>query len=277
MPNATIEPQDYGFLCKLVQDRAGIVLGEGKEYLVDTRLTPVARQEKLDSIGELVRQLRSAPFNGLHQKVIEAMTTNETFFFRDIHPFEALRTEIFPRLLQQRAAFKTVNIWCGACSSGQEPYSIAITAKEFSQVHPGWPVRIVASDISAEMVARASEARYNQLEINRGLPAQHLVKHFEKQGLVWHLKDEIRNSVRFLRMNLLETWPPLPLMDVIFLRNVLIYFDVETKKSILAQIRRQMTPDGFLFLGGAETTLYLDDAFGQVCYGKAPCCRLRPL
>ena len=276
MPNCTLAAFDYDFIRKLVRDRSGIVLEAGKEYLIDTRLGSLARQENFASTGEMVKRLRSQSMNGLDDKVIGAMTINETFFFRDIHPFEALRDHILPELLVQRAVTKTVNIWCAACSSGQEPYSIAIAAKEFFQTHPGWSVRITASDISAEIITRAIEARYNQLEVNRGLPATTMVKYFEKEGLDWRVKEEIRSMVRFVRINLIQQWPSMPLMDIIFLRNVLIYFDAETKKTILARLRFQLQRDGFVFLGGAETTLYLDPSFEQVYYGKAVCHRLRP-
>lgn len=275
MSTAALQSTDYDYIRKLIRDRSGIVFEEGKEYLMDARLASLARRENLESICDLVAKIRLQPLNGLHEKVVDAMTINETLFFRDIHPFEALRNHLFPELLKQRAAVKNVNIWCAACSSGQEPYSTAIAATEFFRSHPGWTVRIVASDISAEMINRAMEGRYTQLEINRGLPAPILVKYFEKAGVEWRVKEEIRSMVRFLRMNLIETWPYLPNMDIIFLRNVLIYFDVETKKAILTRVRRLMAPDGHLFLGGAETTLYLDQAFEQVYYGKASCCRLR--
>ena len=203
------------------------------------------------------------------------MTTNETLFFRDAHPFEALKNKVFPDLLVAKETKKQINIWCAACSSGQEPYSIAMLAKEFFALHPGWSVRIVATDLSRDILARAKQARYSQLEVNRGLPATYMVRYFKKEGMVWQLKPEIRNMVEFREMNLTTPWPAMPTIDIIFLRNVLIYFDVETKKSILAKARGLMNSDGYLFLGGAETTLYLDKAFEQVYYGKAPCCRLR--
>ena len=275
VPSTTIEPASYDYIRKLVRDRSGIVLEDGKEYLVEARLAPLIRREKIPTLHDLVSRLCAVPFDGLHQKVIEAMTTNETLFFRDARPFEALRDHVLPELVSNSRDKQQLNIWCAACSSGQEPYSLAILAKEFLSAHPGWSIRILASDISAEMVARSIEGIYNQLEINRGLPAPYLVKYFERQGLEWRVQDEIRQRVEFFRMNLIGTWPPLPPMDIIFLRNVLIYFDTETKKSILSKMRWLLKTEGYLFLGGAETTLYLDSGFEQVYYDKAVCYRPR--
>ena len=275
MPTATIATVDYEYIQHLIRERSGIVLDEDKQYLVDARLTPVLRQEKLSSIQDLVVQLRANPFNGLHQSVVEAMTTNETLFFRDAYPFEALKSKVFPDLLVARETKKQINIWCAACSSGQEPYSIAMLAKEFFGLHPGWSTRIIATDLSRDILARAKQARYSQLEINRGLPAPYMVKYFKKEGMEWQLNQEIRNMVEFREMNLTAPWPAMPTIEIIFLRNVLIYFDVEMKKSILAKARGLMSSDSYLFLGGAETTLYLDNRFEQLYYGKAPCCRLR--
>lgn len=275
MPTATIATVDYEYIQHLIRERSGIVLDEDKQYLVDARLTPVLRQEKLSSIQDLVVQLRANPFNGLHQSVVEAMTTNETLFFRDAYPFEALKSKVFPDLLVARETKKQINIWCAACSSGQEPYSIAMLAKEFFGLHPGWSTRIIATDLSRDILARAKQARYSQLEVNRGLPATYMVKYFKKEGMEWQLNQEIRNMVEFREMNLTAPWPAMPTIEIIFLRNVLIYFDVEMKKSILAKARGLMSSDSYLFLGGAETTLYLDNRFEQLYYGKAPCCRLR--
>lgn len=273
MPSTSLEPSTFDFICNLVRERSGIVLEKGKEYLVEARLQPLIRQEKIVSLQELEQRLRSQPFDALHHKVVDAMTTNETLFFRDSRPFDAMRLHILPELLERNRATRTINIWCGASSSGQEPYSLAILLKEFFASNPGWTVRIQASDISASMVERASRGAYNQLEVNRGLPAHMLVKYFERQGLEWVVKSEIRSMVEFFRMNLVATWPPLPAMDIIFLRNVLIYFDTATKKAILNKMRLLLKPRGYLFLGGAETTLYLDSDFDQVYFDKAACYR----
>lgn len=273
MPVRTIEATDFDYVRNLVRDHAAIVLDDGKEYLVEARLYPVARREGLGSIAELVAQLRQKPYNGLHEKVVDAMTTNETSFFRDGRPFQALKNHLLPEFLKKRAATKQLSIWCAASSSGQEPYTVAMLIHEFFASYPDWTVRILASDISEEMLTRCREACYSQIEINRGLPAQYLVKYFEKRGMEWQLKENIRRLVEFQRINLARQWPSLPMVDIVFMRNILIYFDTETKKDILARTREHLRPDGYLLLGGAETTLNLDDEYEQVYFDKASCYR----
>lgn len=267
--------QEYKYVRDLVRDRSAIELGENKAYLVETRLMPLVHQEKLTSIGDLVKRLREEPFNGLHQKVVEAMTTNETSFFRDRSPFEMLKKHLLPELIAKRAVERTLNIWCGACSSGQEPYSISMLLREHFPTLAGWDVTLLATDLSTEILESAREGRYSKLEINRGLPVTLLLKYFENEGLKWQIKEDIRQMVDFRMMNLIGTWPLLPRMDIIFMRNVLIYFDVATKKEILGKIRRVLKPDGYLFLGGSETTLNLDEAFERVVLDKAVCYRLQ--
>jgi chemotaxis protein methyltransferase CheR len=269
-----MNPADFDYICKLLHQRSAIALEAGKEYLVESRLNPVAKREGLGSLEALVTKLRAEPFNGLHRKVVEAMTTNETSFFRDLHPFEALKQSIIPELIQQRAAERALNIWCGASSSGQEPYSLAMLVREYFPALATWNLRFIASDLSDEMLARARAGRYTQLEVNRGLPATLLVKYFQKQGLEWQIQEELRRMIEFRNINLAEAWPPLPPLDLMMLRNVMIYFDVDTKKAILGKIRRLLKPDGYLFLGGAETTLNLDDSFVRVQRGIAGCYRL---
>lgn len=275
MPVRTIEATDFDYVRNLVRDHAAIVLDDGKEYLVEARLYPVARREGFGSITELVDQLRQKPYNGLHEKVIDAMTTNETSFFRDGRPFQALKNHLLPEFLEKRAATKQIHIWCAASSSGQEPYTVAMLVHEFFASYPDWTVRILASDISEEMLTRCREACYSQIEINRGLPAQYLVKYFEKHGMEWHLQENIRRMVEFQRINLAHPWPTLPMVDIVFMRNILIYFDTETKKDILVRTREHLRSDGYLLLGGAETTLNLDDEYEQVYFGKASCYRQR--
>jgi chemotaxis protein methyltransferase CheR len=269
-----ISAGEFSFVCDLVRERSAIVLEPGKEYLVESRLSAVARGEGFGSLEQLLAELHSHPSNGLHQRVVEAMTTNETTFFRDIHPYDALRQTVLPELLRVRAAERQLVIWSAACSSGQEPYSIAIALKELGSLLAGWSVRIVATDLSTEMLARAREGRFSQIEMNRGLPAQYLVKYFTKQGLEWRISDEIRQMVELRELNLAEAWPTLPAPDVVFMRNVLIYFDADTKRAILGRVRRLMRPEGYLFLGGAETTLNLDGAYQRVPIGKAISYRL---
>jgi len=256
--------QDFEYVCRLVRDRSALVLEPGKEYLVETRLLPIARQLQLGSVGELIGQLRAGPDNGLHTRVVEAMVTTETSFFRDLHPFETLKSTILPELIRKRREERRLDVWCAACSTGQEPYSLAILLREHFAEVAGWKVNIAATDLSTEVLARAQAGQYNQIEVNRGLPAPVLVKYFRQQGGRWELAEHIRNMVEFRALNLARPWPPMTRMDLVFLRNVMIYFDVETKKSILGRVARLLKPDGYLLLGGAETTLNLDDSFRRV-------------
>lgn len=264
-----LNAQEFSYIQSLVRERSAIVLEQDKMYLVESRLTPVAREEGLSNLSELVTKLRAKPYNGLHVKVVEAMTTNETSFFRDLHPFNALREKLIPDLIQKRAGVRGINIWCAACSSGQEPFTIAMMLREtFPQLN-SWKIDILATDLSLEILGRGKDGRYSQLEVNRGLPVAYLMKYFTKEGMEWRLKDEIRKMVRFAEMNLIGNWPVMPKMDLVFLRNVLIYFNVETKKSILGRARKVLAPDGGLFLGAAETTFNVDDAYQRNEVGKA--------
>jgi chemotaxis protein methyltransferase CheR len=211
----------------------------------------------------------------LRGQVIEAMTTNETSFFRDVHPFQALSDTVLPELMRARATERSLNIWCAAASSGQEPYSIAMLLDDALVGRPGWRVRLLATDISQQMLDRTREGIYSQLEMNRGLPAQRLVKHFTRVGTHWQISENLRRMVECRLLNLDAAWPMMPQMDLIFLRNVLIYFDIPTKQRILARVKKVLRPDGYLFLGGAETTLNLDAGFERVQIGNAPAYRLR--
>lgn len=271
-----LDPAGFEYVRTLVREHSAIALEASKAYLVEVRLAPLARQLGLASLADLVATLRSGPPGELHRKVVEAMTTNETSFFRDVHPFEALRTCLLPALIAARAARRSLQIWSAACSSGQEPYTIAILLREhFPQLHD-WNVQIHGSDLSEQMLDRAAKGEYTQHEVNRGLPAALLVKHFHKSGLHWQIRAETARLVRFVKLNLVERWPVLPTMDVIMLRNVLIYFTPETKRHVLAAVRRQLAPDGALFLGGAETTLGIDDAWERINHGKTASYRPRP-
>jgi chemotaxis protein methyltransferase CheR len=272
----TIEAGDFAFVQKLVMDRAAIVLNESKEYLVESRLTALARKKKLDSLGALLAEAKNGKQNGLLDEIIDAMTTNETSFLRDVHPFEMMRKIVLPDLIRKRQVEKKLHIWCGASSSGQEPYTIAMMLREhFWETLRDWSVVFIASDLSTEMLDRSRAGSYSQLEVNRGLPAPLLVKYFDKDGSNWQVRDEIREMVDFRQINLVKDWPTMPPLDLVLMRNVLIYFDVPTKKKVLARVRERMRPDGYLFLGGAETTLNLDDAFERVQGDKAGCYRLK--
>jgi len=265
---------DFDYVRKYVRAQAAIVLEPGKEYLVESRLLTLSRKESLGSVDELMTRLRAEPGGALHRKVVDAMTTNETSFFRDIHPFDALRKWILPEVIARRAAERKLSLWCGAASTGQEPYSVLMLIAEHFPALLTWDLRFIATDLSTDVLTRARSGRFSQLEVNRGLPATLLVKHFSRQGVEWEVKPELRRRVEFREMNLLSEWSLLPPVDVIFLRNVLIYFDVETKKGILAKTRRVLRPGGYLLLGGAETTLNVDDAFERVTYDKTTCYRI---
>jgi chemotaxis protein methyltransferase CheR len=272
----SVAAHDFDYIARLVRRSSAIVLEPGKEYLVESRLLPIARRTGDGSLSALVARLRAEPDDGLHHEVIDAMTTNETSWFRDRHPFDALGSRILPELLTKRAAQRRIAIWSAGCSSGQEPYSIAMVVHNVMSLHPGWQVGILGTDLSQEMLAKARAGRYGQLEVNRGLPATMLVNHFERAGMEWVVKDHLRQLVQFRQVNLAEPVATrVPRFDVVFLRNVLIYFDGETKRRVLEQVRRVLRPDGYLFLGGAETTLNVDDAFEPVQYDRATCYRLR--
>ena len=271
----SLNPDDFEYIRRLVYQRAAIALDKGKEYLIDSRLMRLARQEGFGSTRELVAVLRSQTFNHLHMKVVEAMTTNETSFFRDIHPFATLQKFVLPELIKRREAERTLLIWCAACSSGQEPYSIAMVLSEHFSTLRGWKVRLIATDISTHMLKVASEGCYSQLQVARGMPAPLLVKYFRKEGKCWQVKESLRRMVEFYKVNLAGNWPPLPKFDIIFLRNVLYYFDDETKKTVLGKVGRLMKPDSYLFLGATETPIFLDKSFDRVQFGKTICYKLR--
>jgi chemotaxis protein methyltransferase CheR len=256
--------REFDAVRKLILERSGIVLEPGKEYLVESRLAPIARQMNLDSVGELIAQLRFQSGNGLHRHIVEAMVTTESSFFRDHHPFEGLRKMVFPELMKRRGQERRLNICCAASSTGQEPYSIALLIREHFPQLAGWRVSILATDLSRAVLERAREGRFNQIEVNRGLPAALLVKYFEQHGTEWQLKPAIRALVDFQEINLAQAWPPLPGMDLVLIRNVMIYFDLETKKAILSRLQRVLRPDGYLLLGGAETTFGLNDSYVRI-------------
>jgi chemotaxis protein methyltransferase CheR len=266
---------DFDYVRDLVRKRSAIVIETEKSYLVESRLQPLARREGFTSIDEVVAKLRLTSSGPLHNKVVEAMTTNETSFFRDIQPFEALRKVIMSELTAKRAAARQLRIWCAACSTGQEPYTIAMTIKENFPQLANWDIKILATDLSTQVLDRARTGCFNQIEVNRGLPTPYVLKYFDRQGMSWQLKSPIRDMVEFGILNLIETWPSLPSMDIVFIRNVLIYFDVQTKKDILSKVKRLLKPDGYLFLGGAESTFNLDDSFIRTEVEKTSVYRLR--
>jgi len=271
----TVGASDFDYIAQLVWRRSAIVLEPGKEYLVESRLTPLVRRTGGEAISDLVARLQSQPEDTLHTEVVDAMTTNETSWFRDRLPFDALIAHLLPDLMAKRARERRLTIWSAGCSSGQEPYSIAMLMANAMAMHPGWSVQILATDLSDEMLAKAKRAKYGQLEVNRGLPAQMLVSNFERVGMEWELKPAIRQMVEFRQVNLARAFDAIPTADVVFLRNVLIYFDTETKKQVLKRVRSTLRPDGYLFLGGAETTLNVDEAYEPVQFDRATCYRVR--
>ncbi|GAB5514184.1 CheR family methyltransferase [Rhodopirellula baltica] len=260
--DAALSPADFDFLSKLVLDRSAIVLEASKAYLLESRLNPVARQHDFASIAELADALRKPNCRKLEEAVVDAMTTNETSFYRDIHPFDLLRKQLLPDLIEKRSKERRLTIWSNACSSGQEVYSIAMMIREHFPQLNDWDIRLRATDLSSEILERAEKGIFNQTEVNRGLPMQLLMKYFHREGVHWRINDDIRAMVKFDSVNLIERWPAtLMSVDVVFLRNVLIYFTPDTKRQILAKVRQRIRDDGCLFLGGSENTMNLTDEF----------------
>jgi chemotaxis protein methyltransferase CheR len=254
-----VTPLDYEFLRKFLKERSGLDLSADKQYLVESRLIPLARKSGLPGIAELVAKIKSGA-EAITSEVVEAMTTNETFFFRDKIPFDHLRETIFPALVQARAGRRSLRIWCAASSTGQEPYSIAMCVKQFAGLS-GWRVEIVATDLSQEVLEKSKAGIYSQFEVQRGLPIQMLVKHFTQIGELWQLNADIRGMVQHRQLNLLQDFSHLGTFDVIFCRNVLIYFDQDTKVGIFDRLARLLDTDGVLLLGAAESVVGITDAF----------------
>ena len=269
----SISASAFNFVRDLVRAESAIVLETGKEYLVESRLVPLARDGGHRDVDAYVEELALRRNPVALKQVVEALTTNETSWFRDSDPFTALRQTVFPELAKSRPQ-RQIRIWAAACSSGQEPYSILMTAQDTPEL-AGWKVEMIASDLSQEMVDRARRGEYSQLEVNRGLPATTLVKHFERAGLSWRINPALAAQVQFRQLNLVRPFPPMGRFDVVFLRNVLIYFDLETKRDILRRVRQVMAPDGHLFLGAAEMTMGVDDSWERVPAGRSSIYRIR--
>ena len=253
-------PPDYEYLRKLLKDQSGLDLSADKQYLIESRLVPLSRKAGLQGIPELVQKMKSGSQSMVAQ-VVEAMTTNETFFFRDKIPFDHFRQAIMPEVLKARAARKSIRIWCAAGSTGQEPYSLAMCVKEMESQLAGFRVEIIATDISQEVLEKSKAGLYSQFEVQRGLPIQLLVKYFKQTGEFWQINPDIRAMVQHRQLNLLHDFAQLGTFDIIFCRNVLIYFDQDTKINIFNRLAKAMEPDGFLVLGAAETVVGLTDAF----------------
>ncbi|GJL84295.1 MAG: chemotaxis protein methyltransferase [Micavibrio sp.] len=255
---------DFDIYRDLLKERSGLVLTQDKAYLVESRLGPVAKKWEFASLEAMTGALQAVPDKNLVNDIIEAMTTNETSFFRDIKPFDLFRDTVLPYMLKNRVNQRKIKIWCAAASSGQEPYSLAMVTKEQGSVFSGWDISIKATDISSDILDQARNGVYSQFEVQRGLPITMLMKHFTQDDEKWRLNDDIRKMIQFEYFNLLDSMAALGTFDIIFCRNVLIYFDEETKAQIFEKMSKIIAPDGFLFLGGAETVLGITDTFKPV-------------
>jgi len=256
-----VTPLDYEYLRKLLKERSGLDLSADKQYLVESRLVPLARRASLPGIPELVQKMKGLGADALTAEVVEAMTTNETFFFRDKIPFDHLKEAVLPALIRARAARRSLRIWCAASSTGQEPYSIAMCIKEMGAAFAGWRTEIVATDLSLAVLEKSRAGVFSQFEVQRGLPIQLLVKYFTQSSELWQLNADIRAMVQFRQLNLLHDFSHLGTFDIIFCRNVLIYFDQPTKANIFARLAKMLEPDGVLALGAAETVVGITNLF----------------
>ncbi|QGZ34814.1 CheR family methyltransferase [Stappia indica] len=254
----------FEYLKQFLKAKSGLILTNEKQYLVESRLLPVARRHNLAGLSELVQAMQKPTGAQLCVEVVEAMTTNESFFFRDGTPFQHFREVMLPAMLKARADRRTIRIWCAAASTGQEPYSLAICLKEAAQKIAGFRVEIIGTDLSNEVLEKAKTGIYSQFEVQRGLPIQMLLKYFTQKGDLWQVNPELRSMVQWRKLNLLENFSTLGSFDIVYCRNVLIYFDQPTKVDVLQRISKQMPADGYLVLGAAETVVGLTDAFRPV-------------
>jgi chemotaxis protein methyltransferase CheR len=266
---------DFDFLRAFLKARSGLALTLEKRYLVESRLSSVCRHHELDNLSALVAGLKGGRNANLEKAVVEAMTTNETFFFRDKGPFDLFRDVLLPRYLVARATSRRLRIWCAAASTGQEPYSLAMILNEASSRLAGWRVDIVATDISTDVLEKAKAGLYSQFEVQRGLPIQLLVKYFKQNGDHWEISPQIRSKVDYRPLNLIKDFGHLGAFDIVYCRNVLIYFDKPTKADVLQRLSNAMAPDGALLLGAAETVIGLTEALSpdpvnRGLYAKTP-------
>ncbi|MCB9654135.1 MAG: protein-glutamate O-methyltransferase CheR [Deltaproteobacteria bacterium] len=274
----SLSGSDFDWIRMLVRRSSAIVIEDGKEYLAESKIGPVARAHGFDSIAHLVQKMRLEPDEKICRAIVEAMAIGETYFFRDPQAFQFLRTEMLPEVIERCSSTKRLRIWCGASSTGQEPYSVAMILAEHFDGNPalsGWDAKVVATDISFEALSRAREGRYSQQEVNRGLPARMLVRHFHRVGLEWRLNDDVRQRVEFEHLNLVEGWRKPVRFNLILMRNVLIYFDVETKRGILERVAQDLEPGGCILFGSAETVNLLDARFEALSGAKSMWCRVR--
>lgn len=268
-----IETAYVEFVSKLVKSDAGIVLPRDKSYLVESRLQPLAKMKGFDNLDGMLSQLFANSASGLRERVVEAMAPADTSFFRDPQPFDALHKIALPDVMKRRNADKRLDIWSAGCSTGQEPFSIALVFREFFAESTDWRMNILATDISNEVLKRANRGKYSQLEVNRGIKPSMLLKYFQRDGVEWQIKDEVRQLVEFRRMNLLQIDLPPQSMDIVFLRNVLVDFDAEVRKNILDNIRQVLRPGGYLFVGRSDCEINLGRTFVPLKDGRSGCYR----
>jgi chemotaxis protein methyltransferase CheR len=264
----------FDFIRLFLYEQTGIVVRQDKDYLLEARLSLLAKELNFDSINDLVTTFKKEPTDFLKLKIIESITTHETFFFRDPNLFDHLHQHIIPDLIERKKNEKKINIWCAAASSGQEPYTIAMILSEHAAQLKNWNINFVASDLSEKILEKARSGIYTQFEINRGLPIAYLLKYFEKTEAQWQIKNEVRRMISFSKINLTKPWS-LGHQDLIFMRNVLIYFDDETKKNILVRLQKVLGADGYLFLGGSETTIGLSDYFQRINIKNSSCYQVK--
>jgi chemotaxis protein methyltransferase CheR len=266
-PAAQLTTDNYNFLQQHLYRNSGIVLDTGKQYLIEARLLPIVARQRLSTLNDLCSMLRFNPAHPLNREVVDALTINETLFFRDPSVWQALRTAVLPQLIAARRLTRRLRVWSAAASSGQEAYSLSILLHEAGLA--GWDVQVLGTDVSSRMVERARLGRYSQLEVNRGLPAQYLVKYFVRRSLEWQVSDQVRSWVKFEQLDLRQGLRSVGPFDLVLCRNVLIYFDVATKQKTLNEIRGTIFRGGCLVLGSAETTLNIDQMFERRTVGQA--------
>jgi chemotaxis protein methyltransferase CheR len=271
LSDSTLQTAEFDYVRNLARENAAIVLGEDKRYLVESRLSPLAERNGFQSLGALVLALqRSECFGSLHLQAIEALTTNETLFFRDRHPFDALASDVLPYLIRARRDVRRISIWSAAASSGQEAYSVAMLIRDKFPELCSWDISILGTDLSETVLAQARSGAYSQIEVNRGLPALYLVKYFSQgKDDRWMLRPEVRSMVHFRTLNLVRPWIDVPIFDVVLARNVLIYFGEDKKREVLNRIASRLAPDGFMTLGSAETPMLLSNKFEPRSIGRA--------
>lgn len=264
----SITATDYEYIVQLLRERCAVSLDSSQQYLVESRLLPVARTSGAASVSALIERLRREPHGPLHTAVVEAMTIQETSFFRDTHPFAALKDVVLPELMERRRRDRTLMFWSAACANGQEPYSLAMLMLEHFPLLASWRIRILATDVSGAAVTKAEAGRYSRLEVSRGVPARLLAKFFERSDEAFVVRESIRTMIEWKQLNLAKPWPALPPFDVIFLRNVLIYFSTSTRVDVLKSVRKVMRSDGYLFLGSTENAFGASAGFEPMAVAK---------